>query len=366
MEGQHGPIGVPQFIQGNHTSGIQSGVPLTARLSPAEQVFSCARQHIETSFDYSCWKLDDSDTWISTQCTPDTLDLPEAYFDLIRSAVLLFSQQSAVEAGLVLSKAFALIRPILTSGNVRALNFFWASLAYLIQFDHPEIVTTLIKYIRDMTSEVLRGSHPVSRLFDLLVKVDIAELEMFVHHTWQVTADTFQSRLGQLHPEYVRHQCDLIFRIYGTKFPATAETKLKDLLQKCVDTPDAPKLSYLTVLNALGYNAMNSTNWAEAASLGKQLEDCARNAEGVDVLVYQFGGLEIQGRALIKMGLWELAVGCLAKATPMIAEEWGFQDPWRIELMALQQEWLRENNELQAADTLRAEIQSLAQQMKVD
>jgi len=342
--------------------GVKINTSLTTQLSAVEQIYALTKQHIETSFDYGLWELNSSGSCVSTKCKLDDIDQPEAYYDLVRSAVLLFSQQSLEEAGLVLQRAFALVKPIIETGNVRALNFFWASLAYLTQSGHPEIAAMLISHIRDWARVVLKPSHAVVRLFGKLASTPIDELEMLVHNTWQVTADTFEGRLPPLHPEYVRQQCDLLYRIYGTKFPATAKMSLEALLKGGADT-NAPELSHLTILNALAYNALNSSDWAQATTLGKKLEDRARSGQGKEFVVYQLGGLEIQGRALMEMQMWEYAVECLAKATMMIADEWGSQDPWRIELMALQQECLRDHGAIQAADSMKANIASLVNEI---
>ncbi|KFY06084.1 hypothetical protein V491_08868 [Pseudogymnoascus sp. VKM F-3775] len=101
---------------------------------------------------------------------------------------------------------------------------------------------------------------------------------------------------------------------------------------------------------------MNSKDWTQAANTGQKLEDRARLAQDIDLLVYQIGGMEIKARAFNEMKLIMPAVGCLKQATPLIAEQWGIDDPWRIELMILQQSWLRENGEIKEADELKAEI----------
>lgn len=353
----------PTFSQ---AVGVRSDRSATPSIFIAEQIFLSVQRHIETSFTYGVWKVDSSNVCKSMSCTKEEMDLPEAYFDLIRSAVLLFEQGSTTEGQHVVSKAFALVKSILKSENVRALNFFWTSLVFLIQFNHADIVVCLIKYIYDMTKILLHPRHPVVNIFKLLTQIDVLELESLVHNTWQITTDAFQKELPKLHPEYVRHQCDLIFRIYGTTDVATAERRLRKLLKNCEDTAQTPEVSHLTVLNALGYNLMNSKDWTQAANTGQKLEDRARLARDIDLLVYQIGGMEIKARAFNEMKLIMPAVGCLKQATPLIAEQWGIDDPWRIELMILQQSWLRENGEIKEADELKAEIKSITERIDTD
>lgn len=361
--------------------GIRSGRSATPPMSIAERIFALAQRHIETSFTYGVWKVDSSNNvCTSMTCTKEDMDLPEMYFDLIRSAVLLFEQGSTTEGQHVVSKAFALVKPILKSGNVRALNFFWTSLVFLVQFGQAAIVVRLMSFIYEMARIVLHPEHPVVHMFKLLTAIDLSELESLVHNTWQITADAFQQELPRLHPEYVRHQCDLIFRMYGTRDAATAEQRLRKLLEDCENTMphQVPELSRLTVLNALGYNFMNSKDWVSAVNIGQKLEDRARHApqdgngndghgdDDVDLLVYLIGGMEIQARAFNELKLIMPAVKCLKQATPLIAEHWGDNDPWRIELMALQQNWLRENGEIKAADELKAEITRITERIDTD
>ncbi|KAJ4325083.1 hypothetical protein N0V84_003626 [Fusarium piperis] len=329
----------------------------TPPMSVAERIFSLAQRHVETSFSYGIWRVNDNNACTSQGCTEEDMDLPETYFDLVRSAGLLLEQGSTTEGLHVLSKAFTLVKPIIKSGNVRALNFFWTSLIFLVQFGHTRIVVALIKYIYDMAKILLHPEHPVVQMFKLLTRVKVAELESLVHNTWQITADAFQKQLPKLHPEYVRHQCDLIFRVYG---------RLRDLLKDCQDTAQAPELSRMTVLNALGYNFMNSKDWVKAVNIGQEIEERAQLARDIDLLVYQIGGMEIQARAFNEMKLIMPAVRCLKQATPLIAEKWGEGDPWRIELMTLQQKWLREYGHIEEADDLSAEISSITERIDTD
>ncbi|CCT76196.1 uncharacterized protein FFUJ_14171 [Fusarium fujikuroi IMI 58289] len=355
-----------QSLAMSQAVGIRSGRSATPPLSIDEKILSLAQQHIETSFTYRIWKLDSNGTCTSINCTSDGLELPETFFDLIRSAHLLLEQGSTNEGIHVVSKAFALVKPIIKSGNVRALNFFWASLVFLVQFGHVDIVIRLMRHIYEMAKILLLPQHPVVQIFKLLNGIDVSKLEDFVHRSWQATADEFQKQLPPLHPEYIRHQCDLIFRIYGTRDAATGEQRLLQLLKSCDETPQTKELSHLTVLNAIGYNFMNSKKWAEAVNIGVKLEDRAQRADDIDLLVYKIGGMEIQARAYNELKLVEPAVKCLKQAIPLIAKEWGQDDPWRIELMTLQQKWLRENNDAMAADDIKEEIRTITESIDTD
>ncbi|KAM0187308.1 hypothetical protein ACHAPI_011221 [Fusarium lateritium] len=346
--------------------GIRSGRSATPPLSIPERIFSLAQRHIETSFTYGIWKLDSSGLCTSMTCVKEDIELPETFFDLVRSAVLLFQQGSNPEAYHVVSKAFALVKPILKSGNVRALNFFWTSVVFLVQFGQELILVGLIKHIYDMANIILHPEHPVVQMFKLLTRIDVWELESLVHNTWQITADAFQKQLPKLHPEYVRHQCDLIFRVYGTRDAVAAEGQLRQLLKSCQEIPQTQELSHMTVLNALGYNFMNSKDWKQAVDIGLTLEERARLADDMDLLVYQIGGMEIQARAFNELDLIKPAVKCLSQATPLIAKQWGDDDPWRIELMVLQENWLRGDGQTEVADRLKADISDIAQRIDDD
>lgn len=121
----------------------------------------------------------------------------------------------------------------------------------------------------------------------------------------------------------------------------------------------------MTVLNALGYNFMNSKDWVQAVNIGQELEKSARLAQDINLLVYQIGGIEIQARAFNELKLIMPAVRCLKQAMSLIAKRWGHNEPWRIELMVLQN-WLRENGEIKAADDLKAEISSVTEIIDTD
>ncbi|KAJ3494040.1 hypothetical protein NLG97_g4338 [Lecanicillium saksenae] len=348
------------------TFGMQFDPSITPPMALSERIFSLAQQRIETSFTYGIWKVIDGNVQTIMARTKHEFELPETYFDLVRSAILLFEQGSTIEGYRILSKAFALVKIILKNGNVRSLNFFWSSLVLLVQSNCTDIVVSLIRYIDEMATILLQPGHPVVQMFKLLTQIDVLELEPLVHNTWQITADAFQKQLPNLHPEYVRHQCDLIFRIYGKRDTASAERRLSQLLKNCEDTAQTPELSHLTVLNALGYNFMNSKDWTKAVNIGHKLEERAQLAHDVNLLVYQIGGMEIQARAFNELKLIMPAVKCLKQAIQLIANEWGKSDPWCIELMALQQIYLRKDNEIKAADDLQAEISSITESFDTD
>ena len=351
------------------TIGVRPGRAFISNISIAERVFSFAQQHVETSFAYGIWKENGSNPCTSLTCPKEDQDLPEVFFDLIRSAVLLFTQGSAMEAIHIVSKAFALVNPILKSGNVRALNFFWTSLVFLVQSGLMDIASRLIRYVYDMAKTLIDPEHPVVQMFKLLAHMDATELESLealVHNTWQITADAFQKRLSKVHPEYIRHQCDLIFRIYGPKDAATAERRLCQLYKDCEEAPQSTELSRITILNARGYNYMNIEDWDKAVGVGRRLEEQAQLAQDMDLLVYQIAGMEIQARGYNELKASKLAVACLERAKPLIADRWGEDDPWRIELMVLQQKWLRENGEVKTADDIKADISSIAERIDAD
>ncbi|KAI8190264.1 hypothetical protein KHU50_011180 [Colletotrichum sp. SAR 10_65] len=212
-----------------------------------------------------------------------------------------------------------------------------------------------------MAKIVLNRGHPVIDMFELLASKDLVELEFVVENAWQSTANAFQKSLTPFHPEYVRHQCDLIYRTNGFNDPAKAEQRLRQLLKDCEDTAQTTEISRLAILSTLGYNFMNSMEWEKALDIGQELEEHVQSEQDLDLLAYKIGGMEIQARAFNKQKMNLLAVKCLKKATQLIKEHWGEQDPWRIELMVLQENFLRESDEVKAAEDLKAEIQGITE-----
>ena len=52
----------------------------------------------------------------------------------------------------------------------------------------------------------------------------------------------------------------------------------------------------MTIPDVLGYKFMNLKDWAQAINIDHKLEERARLAQDIDLLVYQVGGTEIQAR----------------------------------------------------------------------
>jgi hypothetical protein len=76
-------------------------------------------------------------------------------------------------------------------------------------------------------------------------------------------------------------------------------------------------------------------------------------------LVWELTGFEDLARAQYKLGKTVLAISTLGTAIPVIETAWGSDDPWRMELMLLQESWLRQCDMTEAADGLKMEIATL-------
>jgi hypothetical protein len=115
-------------------------------------------------------------------------------------------------------------------------------------------------------------------------------------------------------------------------------------------------ISHLINLSTLSYKSIYWGRWVQAVEYGEELAKCARETVDDRALMYELSGLEILARAQHQFGLIMSGVAYLRNSNPLIASRWGEDDPWRIQLILLQENWLRECGEEVAADTLKAEV----------
>lgn len=185
---QHGPPNMFDcFFQpwvGSRTVSTNTRLPMQFPYNDiSENIFYSIHSHIAMSFACKIWTPDENQVCSGAIDAEQETNTLAAFDSSIDSAVRLFEQGTATEAGQAVRKAFALVRSILAAGSVRVLEFSWNSLDQLLSSGHVRIAILLIRHIREMAEASLSASNPIAQMLRYLQYVDAADLEEFVHRT---------------------------------------------------------------------------------------------------------------------------------------------------------------------------------------
>ena len=323
-----------------------------------EQIFGLIHSYVPSVFVNRIWVLNETEVYNAQNQSEDVVS--GAFYHTCRTAVLLFNQNSYVQAQQVLSKAFGMIAKLLKAEEPRTLRRLWNSFAILIQNRLVDVALMLRRYICDMASLVLAPNHPLVRMWKLLSTSEPAQLEALVYQIWQCTTNAFARATGQFNQTTVSYQTELIYRIYGKSDPGSAERRLHSLLQECESQCGTSNFSYLHILTILGYNLLDQGKYEQAETTSNHLSEHARATAKYDSVKYQISAICIAVRAHYGLGQFCRAERGLREAVKMIAIDRGENDTWRMELMALLVEWLREWGRTEDADHLACELAKLS------
>ncbi|KAK2021891.1 hypothetical protein LX32DRAFT_223030 [Colletotrichum zoysiae] len=271
------------------------------------------------------------------------------------TATMLVGKESPLEFRHALSKAFALVRPILEAEHPRTLACFFEVSIHLIQTGLPEVASHLCSYIKEMSANVIRRGHPWREICQRLGELDSESLEQAMAKVWECTTDIFDSELGAYNRLAVSARLDYIKRVVTDHLEE--ERLLQDLLTQL---GGVPRLSTPRVMLNLAHNFSKQGRHDEAETtarrvlllLGSHRMYASRNAERIE-------SLKIVSRSQCNQGKAMEAEQTMQEAIQMVVDQWGVQHPWVPEFKTVLQGWLREWGRKEDADKLRWEIEEL-------
>lgn len=276
-------------------------------------------------------------------------DFDSYYF----TATMLKEKGSYVEFNGAVSRASALIEPILRAEHPRTLACFLEVLIHLLQSGLPEVAVMLRSFIKEMSMSINGKDSMCSRIFQLLDEIDLESLSHTMKQGWMCITDMFDRILGLSHRLAVSVRLDYVKRIMITDH-SEEERVLRDILAQ-IESP--PVHSTPRVMLNLAHNLNRQGRHDEAGEVALKVSSmlqryqiyAGRVAEGIESLKVLSCSQFIQGRA-------EDAELTMRRAIQTIVDQWGRRHPWALEFMNVLEDWLRGWDREEDADALWIEI----------
>jgi hypothetical protein len=269
-----------------------------------------------------------------------------------------------VEFRRALSKASALVEPILRAEHPRTLACFLEVFIHLIQTGHPKVTLSLRRFIKDMSAEVTGKGHPWSQICQLLGELESDSLVQAMARIWKCTTDTFESELGPFNRLAVSVRLDYIKRVYGFANDLEEERLLRDLLAQLGGTPRGP--TPRVMLN-LAHNLNRQQRHDEAEAMAHGVLSLLEN-HGIYAtrIVERIECLKVVSRSQFNREKTLEAEQNMRKAIRMIVDQWGTQHSWVLEFKNVLEGWLRDWGREEDAKALRREIEKLMEKDEFD
>ena len=179
-------------------------------------------------------------------------DLFSAFDSYCFTATMFKGRELHVEFRHALSKASALVEPILRAEHPQTLACFLEVLIHLIQTGLPAVASILREFIKKMAEKVTRGGYPWDQICRFLGELDSEPLGQALAQIWKCTTNTFESELGASSRLAVFVRLDYIKRVYGVKEYLEEERLLRAFLAQFDGIPEVPTPR---VLLSLAYNS---------------------------------------------------------------------------------------------------------------
>ncbi|CRG92837.1 Phosphoenolpyruvate carboxylase [Talaromyces islandicus] len=262
-----------------------------------------------------------------------------------------------------LSKAFDLVKPILQAEHPQTLPCFLEVFIHLIQTGLLDVATSLRRFIKSMSAEIIRDGRPWGQICRLLGELDSDTLDEALARIWKCTTDTFESKLGAYSRLAVSVRLDYIKRVFGITSKFEEEFLLRDLLGKF---NGILSLSTPRVMLNLAHNLNRQGRHGEAEEMAlKVLSLLQENEIYSERIVERIECLKIVSHSqFYQCNL--AAEQTMREAIQIIVDQWGIQHPWFLEFMNVLESWLRHWDRKEDANKLLGEIEVLRRKDEID
>lgn len=198
-----------------------------------EKLFGLIRLYIEDS----CGKIkfEDHETLVAPRGADDALNNFDSY---CFTATMLLAKGLPVEFRHSLSKACALVDPILRYKHPRTLAYFLEVFIHLMQSGLPDISFYLCTYIKRVSEYVTTENDPLGQICRLLCKLESRSFDQAMAQIWKCITDILDRKLGRSHRFAVSVRLDYIKRVV-TSLP-DEERLLRELLAQFGSIPSHP------------------------------------------------------------------------------------------------------------------------------
>ncbi|KFY46959.1 hypothetical protein V494_00252 [Pseudogymnoascus sp. VKM F-4513 (FW-928)] len=278
------------------------------------------------------------------------------------TATVFHEKRLSVEFRRALSKACALVGPILRSEHPRTLACFFEVFIHFMQAGLHDVTSFLRYFIRE-TSELVNKDGLWGQICQLLGRSDFEFSDHAVARVWECMTDTFDSKLGMFRRLAVSVRLDYMKRVYGTTDHRHEELRLRHLLSLF----HTPELTTPRVMLNLAHNLVRQARYDEAQEIAQEVNSLlGQHGIYAERVVEKLECLKIVSRSQFNQGNIKEAELTMRRAIEMIIGKWGIHHSWVSEFKNVLEGWLRNWGRVADADILRQEIDELVGKDSVD
>jgi hypothetical protein len=227
-----------EFVMQSLISPLPRSVTPPQHLVLPEQLSNAIKIYFSGSLDSRAWISNEHDRLVSNRTSPAgeaqrLLDTVSQFSRLCNDGGHLLGTKDFIEAGQLLSRAFRLIRDMLTEERPSTLDNICSSLSRFLDAGFDDISTMLRIFIGQMAINVLPSNHPWCQICKLIGRASPEDVRTLSRNIWKCTEDTFVSKLGPFHWRVVDGELDFLREIQTVNDPAGAERRQRQLFVEC-------------------------------------------------------------------------------------------------------------------------------------
>jgi hypothetical protein len=250
---------------------VQSPSPPLGQALPLE-ILQSLHYYFDTSFSGNLWMKRNVtvDVCSTLPKGTDMLGLKSLYsaHDL---ACELLDTDRAGEAGVVLRRASAGFRDLVTAQHPRMLTALFDLFVHLIGRRRPEVAIILLRQFSSLTSILLGAEHPVSQALDRLLRASRLDFQPYLLLAWQSAVASFEDALGPLHYSTLRVRLEYIQVGIGLDDLILAERQIRELAERCERELGAEDLRTLKLFDTLADVLFELDRGDECVVIGEKI-----------------------------------------------------------------------------------------------
>jgi tetratricopeptide (TPR) repeat protein len=249
--------------------------------------------------------------------------------------------RSPVEFRRVLSKAFGLVREIITAQHPRTLNTIFLILHMLTQNGLFDVRAVFCRYLGEMAKAVVVRNHPWGNICRLVALFDTEAFDESLVQYWRCTIDAYERSLGLSNPFAVEAKSDFTWNVYGSTDLPKAEKLLREILASVEDT-------------AVSINLIENLNLQGRSEEVQQLASDLLSSLGPDEVLNKAGILSKIATSYYNQGNKASAEKYIREAIALLLSDISSPHTWTFHWIERLGRWLREWGRDEEADQLES------------
>jgi hypothetical protein len=329
-----------------------------------EVLFREIQDYYDRSFHTSLWRIEpDTKELVSSKPGGSNIDALHKFTAYGDSATVALANAQFESARRLLSKACGTVPALLRAEYPETLDFILQGVLKLIETGCVEMAAMLVKYLNHMASTIFKAGHLWIRIFRLLAKVELTQLEAVARQCWECIISRFNEHLGPSDAFTTDSYLRFVQQNYGFRDLRGAELRLRDHLLMCERSVGRDSHVALTTSVILSHNVYNQGRYEEAEFLDINVAKraCARREYELEINAMRYIAF-----SQYQLGKWIEAEATLRDAIQEVEKIYGPAHPALISFLQELERWLRNWGRVEEADGLKTQLLTLAWPDDVD